>query len=191
MKWTSFFCSIILSSLFSGCASLQSMLHREKIHKSWEGDPPTELAIKKILAENKDARIVVVLGCSATFSDDYFRHFGVDRAQWTKNCVSMKQAETESSLLKKFGDNKRFKLVDRGALDKVFDELALSAKPEISDDTRLQIGKLTSATHILLVQFTRSEVGEDTQDNFAEKLIGVENGELLSSLIFMRAFREN
>lgn len=179
--------SLIILLPLAGCGTINRILY-EKTWNSWEGDEPTNLALTKLLSTRK-VSLAVLLNCSTTFSDEYIRYMRQDRAQWTSACISLKQSQLEAELFKQFGSSANFVFVDRSSLSKIYDELALSAKPEISDETRTKIGNLTGASHIYMAHFTRSENGANLVNHYAERLVDVETGAVLASQTHGREYR--
>lgn len=181
---------IIACMVFSSCSPGSNLLTKPNDKRPWRGDVPSaQAAIARQLTEGKHVALTVALVCTSTFTDDYYNYWKVNRAEWTKSCISSRQSLVEEKILNAFGGKPGFSMIERTSLDKIYDELALSAKPEISDETRLKIGKLSNATHILLISLTRSESGEDTLDLIQSRLIEIESGQLLASQPLMHTFR--
>lgn len=172
----------------TGCRTINRILYASN-WKSWEGEEPADLALTKVLAAKKKVSLAVILNCTTTFSDEYIRYMRQDRAQWTASCITLKQSGLEGKLFAKFGSTPNFVFVDRSSLSKIYDELALSAKLDISDETRNRIGNLTGASHIYMAHFTRSENGPNIVDHYAERLVDVETGSVLASQTHRHEYR--
>ncbi len=76
-----------------------------------------------------------------------------------------------------------FSVVDRSRIRSILDELNFQTTGYVSEQTRLEIGKLTGATYFLIVEFSRFPSGYNGfNDMLSKKLIDIETGEVLSSV---------
>ncbi|MCK9555044.1 PDZ domain-containing protein [bacterium] len=76
-----------------------------------------------------------------------------------------------------------FSVVDRSRIRSLLDELNFQTTGYVSERARLEIGKLTGATHFLIVEFSRFPSGYNGfSDMLSKKLIDIETGEVLSSV---------
>lgn len=78
---------------------------------------------------------------------------------------------------------KKFSLVTRDKIMEVLKELNFQSSGYIDPATREKIGKLTGATHILYIDFSRTPRKQKAHtDIISKRLINVVNGEVLSSV---------
>jgi len=108
---------------------------------------------------------------------------GLDYDKWKRGEAAEMVTAIESLTIQKYGNRRNLSVVDRNGLNKVFDELALSARLEIADNTRAELGKLTGATHLLMLHKFRSPGAPDgpPRDTFSWRLVTVESGRVLAS----------
>jgi hypothetical protein len=178
--------ALTLGAVFflAGCASLQSPSKDVSMQKSWTGDTsPCKRATGQAISEGKRVSLAILVKCSTVFSQDHAHQYGVDPDLWNKACASRIENLFIQGYLDEFAKFKNFTVVDRGTLDKIYDELALSANPEISEETRLKIGSLTSATHILVTSSMRT-LGTGPgkyNDELSSRLIEVETGKIIAA----------
>lgn len=147
------------------------------IEKSWKGDSPIRVAMLKQFATRPKVAIAVVGSAETMFTAENVAKGGMDIEQWRKGMIDRGVTELEQEFLEKYSGMSNFALVDRTTLDKVMNELSLSASG-ISNDSRVEIGKLTGATHLLLVRYTLATNAETTVTN---RLIDVQSGEVLAT----------
>ena len=160
------------------CAGLAGCATGQRVQTSWKGrTPPVFAATESVLGAGEPMRLTVVLGCAVTFSEDIDRQRHVNRAEWTRACIAEDQALVEGAFLKRFEGRANFQLIERPALKKVYEELSSSAAADISDNTRLRIWSLTNATHMVVVNVTRS-YGVLI---WTSRLVELESGRLLAS----------
>jgi hypothetical protein len=147
----------------SGCANTPT--YKDTIVKSWKGDDsPFRVAFLKELATRPKVALAVV-----------------GTAETTSSMVT----GFEQACLHKYGRWRNFTLVDRAALNKVMDESPLTAKPDIPDESRLKIGKLTGATHLVSIHLMtvpiRGGSPGEVDNDFEDRLIDVGSGRVLAA----------
>ncbi len=104
-----------------------------------------------------------------------------NRDSWESSIRQQVQSATESGLLKRFGQCEKFILIDRSRLDNILKEYSMSLTGLVSDEARIQIGKMTSATHLLITSVARFQNGQSTEDVITSRLIEVETGRVLAT----------
>jgi membrane-associated protease RseP (regulator of RpoE activity) len=102
------------------------------------------------------------------------------RERWIENQKSSLLSSMERVILRTFGDIENFSLIDRGRLKTVLDEINFGESGYVSDTARVKIGKLTGATHIIAVEYSRYKSGLSYKDSLTQRLIDVETGKILS-----------
>jgi hypothetical protein len=151
------------------------------MEKSWKGDVcPVALAISKQLAARPRVAVAIIGTAETTFSPETFSKAGGDISAWKKGEIDGNASQLERLLLQAFSGNKNFTLVDRATLEKVKDELAISDLG-VSEETRLEMGKLTGATHLVIFRvFRGSSLSGPFEDTATGRLIDVQSGEVLA-----------
>jgi len=94
------------------------------------------------------------------------------------------QSIVENVYLNSYRNYKNFTIVSRNYLKNNLDEITLSASGLISDETRVRIGELTGATHLLLMEdhsFYSGLFIISGKTTSYWKLIDIQSGKLLAS----------
>lgn len=91
------------------------------------------------------------------------------------------QGGAEDFWLKTFGNNTKCSIVNRNYLQNNIDEISLSGSGLISEATRVKIGELTGATHLIVIEGTTIDHGAGYQTwTIYWKLIDIKSGKLLT-----------
>lgn len=106
----------------------------------------------------------------------------VNLTEW-KNAITAQLESECTAVYTQCTGVENFSVVDRSRIRSILDELNFQTTGYVSDQARLQIGKLTGATHFLIVEFSRFPSGYNGfSDMLSKKLIDIETGEVLSSV---------
>jgi hypothetical protein len=173
-------CLLLLAALvFGGCAELG----RFKVERSWDGKiSPIGKEVSRLLATGDRVSLAIVVDIETSISAELFRAGGADIEEWRKGTRSTVTGDFEAEYLKRYGDKKNFQLVDRSTLDKITDEWLLTAKSNVTEETRLKIGALTGATHLIFVHHFRSRTGPGRfADTRTTRLIDAQTGQVLAT----------
>ena len=139
------------------------------VERSWKGGaPPVRLALAMLLAERPPVSLAVVAYADHAFSAEAAVEQGADLVRWRQGAAALLLSRAEQGLLRSLRGRPGFSLVDRAQLDKVMDELARSLQPEFSDERRAELGRLTGATHLLLLHCFRAP--RDRRGGFTDTL---------------------
>ncbi|MEA3328936.1 MAG: site-2 protease family protein [Candidatus Omnitrophota bacterium] len=107
----------------------------------------------------------------------------VNLDEWKKGIVSQLEYGFESTYVQCRDVYNNFSLVDRNKIRKILDELDFQTTDYVSNATRIRIGELTGATHLLIVEFNRfPRTYRDYMDIISKKLIDIRTGEVLTSI---------
>ena len=102
--------------------------------------------------------------------------------EWKTGIASQLESGVESTYVQCREVYDNFSLVDRNRIRKVLDELDFQTTDYVSDATRIEIGELTGATDLLIVEFSRFPWSyRGRLDIISKKLIDIETGEILTS----------
>lgn len=144
---------------------------------------PISLKLGEILLEDEGKRKVNLavfvtkvemnIATTKTFDD-------IAKGKWIENQKNQLLALSERSVLNAFSNAENFSLIDRGRLNTVFEEINFGQSGYVSDATRVKIGKLTGATHLIALESSRNSVRQSYQDSITTRLIDVETGKILS-----------
>ena len=172
--------SMMTVMALAGCGGLKTTMEN-----SWTGaTSPIQKEIQRLLETRDRVSIAVITTVQTAYSAESIRAGGGDPEQWRQGMRSGNTGATESLLLQSFGGNKKFQLVDRSTLDKITDEWFLSAQSNVSDETRLKIGALTGATHLLVMTISRAPAGPHKQNDIAvTHLIDAETGQVMAAQV--------
>lgn len=96
-------------------------------------------------------------------------------------------AESERGLLTEYGGS-NFKVIDRAATRTIFEEIAFSQTGAVSDKERLEVGRLTGATHLFIEKqtiYAPNGLGapEPLTASRTSRLIDVKTGQVLFSIV--------
>lgn len=99
---------------------------------------------------------------------------------------SLVRSQVETSVLNALVQNKRYIVVERGALDQIFRELGLQNSGVVDGSTAIEIGKLSGADYTMLGNITAAEVSENFMGNkatvsFEIRIVDNKTGVVLSS----------
>lgn len=104
-----------------------------------------------------------------------------NRESWESATRQQLQSMIEAGMIKRYGQYDKFMLVDRSRLDTILREYNISLTGLVSDEARIQIGKMTSATHLLITSSARFPNGQGSEDLITSRLIEVETGRVLAT----------
>jgi membrane-associated protease RseP (regulator of RpoE activity) len=138
--------------------------------------PPTLLKISSLLIDNKQVKVVVIVG-------DVKNSFPGTPKDWVESSKNNLQTDEEKGLSKFFEKEKNFTLVDNSKIIRVLDELKINRLElgYVSDELRAKIGEMTGATHIIEITFYRFRRGYGwIDDESSNRLIEVESGNVLA-----------
>jgi hypothetical protein len=162
---------------FAGCASMVQMeqMQRKPIFKSqWNDTDDTKtfksgILINKLLRSGERVALIIIGG--------QFYNKGQPDAAWK----SSEQNRAEGFYLKLCGNNTRCSVVNRNALQSHISEMVLSGSGLTSDATRVKIGELTGATHLILIEGNLIYRGPGYSEwTTYWKLIDIKSGNLLT-----------
>lgn len=109
---------------------------------------------------------------------------------WTKAIRQSNTTDTEQGLLTAFSDHKNFTLIDRGDLEKYFQEFRLQMSGAIDASTAKKLGMLSGASHLYTISFHRSAARRNHILDFSShRLLEVETGTVLGSASFRDEFK--
>lgn len=97
---------------------------------------------------------------------------------WENNIRDKIQIDHEHFFLRAFSKHKNFSIVDRKSLKAIFEEMTFNINIA-SEETRLKIGNLTGATHILAIKSTFWNESELDSIEY-RRLIEVQTGKVLA-----------
>ena len=166
---------------FVGCGGMKT-----KMDNSWVGDvSPVDLEMKRLLSSRDRVALAIIVAVDSVYSAQSFKTGGADIEQWRQGMKNANTGGAEARFLQLYGADKRFQIVDRSTLDKITDEWFLSAKSNVSDETRLKIGALTGATHLFITSISRSGGAKpgDFTDTVVSHLVDAETGQVLAAQV--------
>lgn len=99
---------------------------------------------------------------------------------WYEGWKTSALNSTSSRMLRKFSENKNFRLVDRASIDSILREIKFQSTGAISPDSSKEIGKLSGATHFLVIEMNRFQEKAGFIDLISQKLIDVETGDVIA-----------
>jgi len=167
----------------AGCAHTQT---RES--HSWKGsNSPIGHALHDLKNSGQSVIIAILGDVDTEFSSEYYENQGLDLNHWKKGAYQDTLALYEERVTEAFRnikDFRNFKLVDRATIEKELQELKLSESGAITEQNRVQVGKLLGATHLIIFHLMESPTKTSTIDTYTSRLINVESGEVLASQIY-------
>jgi membrane-associated protease RseP (regulator of RpoE activity) len=130
-------------------------------------------AVIRLLLQEKTVNLVIAVGAvsNATITDKLMLE------QWANGLRSILLARQEQVYLATFKAEVNFHLADRAKTDQLLSEFNFSQTGHVTDQMRVQMGKMLGATHILDVSCSRFA----NQDCVQFRLVGIESGEVISS----------
>ena len=132
------------------------------------------------LAKGERISLAVIIG---NVSNAIILPSNVNLGEWRKGIVSQLEYGVESVYIQCRNVYNNFSLVDRNRIRKILDELDFQTTDYVSDATRIRIGELTGATHLLIVEFNRfPRTYSGYMDIISKKLIDIKTGEVLTSV---------
>lgn len=132
-----------------------------------------------LLSKGEKISLAVIIG---KISNTIVFPHPVNLDEWKSTINSQLQTEFEAVYVQYRNVFDNFSLVDRNRIRKILDELNFQASYYVSNETRLKIGELAGATHLLMVEFSRSPKGRGYADIVSKRLIDIKTGEVLSSV---------
>ena len=154
---------------------------RENIYKvrTVKNFTPEVNFILDSLARGKKVSLAVIVG-KVSNAIPLPRRIKLD--EWKTGIASQLESGVESTYVQCREVYDNFSLVDRNRIRKVLDELDFQTTDYVSDATRIEIGELTGATDLLIVEFSRFPWSyRGHLDIISKKLIDIETGEILTS----------
>lgn len=143
------------------------------------------LKIYEILMSGQNVNLLVMTGGHSNVLIDMYYGGNPDMKKSWQKMVSAKMIQREEEdALQGFSAIDSFSVVERSLVNNIIEEIQFSDTGYISNDTRLQIGQLTGATHILFISVNRTPYQSNRGhiDSVFRKLISIENGTVLSSV---------
>jgi hypothetical protein len=100
---------------------------------------------------------------------------------WEESIKEQLIGNTESLMLNTFSYDTNFSLVDRSHVNKIVNEYQINMSGLVSESEMMQIGKMTGATHLLILSGARYPAeGNDCLDDVTARLIQLESGKVLA-----------
>jgi len=166
-------CLICACIILSGCASIE---------RSWQGKvTPVYQRLDELVKVGTPITIAVLGTVETSFSPEAFKAQGLDMDQWKKTIKQEIEGRIEAGVFNKFGAATNLKFVDRNNIDRVFQEMKLAFTGVLSNEDRLQLGKLLGASHFMTYQFNRMPAKRGIDDHIVSRLIEVETGTILAT----------
>jgi len=140
--------------------------------------PPTLLKIASLLNDDKVVKVAVIVG-------DVVNAFPDTPKDWTESTKNNLQTNEEIELLKIFGKDENFTLINGNGIMQTLDKLQINRLElgYVSDQLRVKIGEMTGATNIIEITFYRFRRGYPwtrIEDMINARLIEVESGSVLA-----------
>ena len=164
---------------------------KEKIFKvkTKKNHTPEVGIISGMLIRGENLSLAIVIGSiSNTMASP--NHAGLN--EWKNTMRTQLQTEVESVYVQYSKVFKNFSLVDRDNISSILEELNFQASDYASENTRLKIGEITGATHLLVVDFSRTVKEQYSHtDMITKRLLDIETGEILSSAIIYQYYNSS
>jgi hypothetical protein len=138
----------------------------------------------EIMTGRKVSVAVVVTGINHTKPEFFSDAQGLEA--WKTGMGNSLKNNFENLLLNKaFLHCGNYSVADRDATDRVLKELNFQMTGAVSAETAKQVGKMTGASHLLFVDFTRFlQPSGDYEDDSSVRLVTVESDSVLASVRF-------
>ena len=156
--------------------------NREKIYKvrTVKNFTPEVAFILGSLAKGEVISLAIIVG---KVSNAVILPPNANLDEWKKGITAQLEYGAESTYVQCRDVYDNFSLVDRNRIRKILDELDFQTTDYVSDATRIKIGELTGATHLLITEFSRfPQSYRGYMDIISKKLIDIETGEVLTSV---------
>ena len=126
------------------------------------------------------ASVILPYPCDTATSIDTYLHEDKSRFEKQKDDIRTVLMNNylisiEQQFLSKFGKYKTFRIIDRSTIEAVLGEMKFSMA--ISNDERVQIGKLLGVNYLLLCDATYN----DGEKSLGSRLVDVQTGQVLAS----------
>ena len=135
--------------------------------------------IGDMLTKSKEVSVLIIIGEVSNAAAGY-----VKNEEWEKGIRRAAQSHYEKEFLTDFSVYPNFHIIDRYRTDEVLKKLKFSLGGTISEDFRIQIGKLTGASHIQHLTICRYQQRYGFRDETDERLISVKTGEVVGSFSY-------
>jgi len=146
------------------------------------------------LESSKDTVVLapIVTSVRSTYSRQSLASIGADKDEWEELIRNESISAMEHEILKHQGEFTNLKVVDRHTIEKLIRELEVSLM--FSSDDRVQLGKMTGATHIVACEFFRTfQINSMRKyvnyDTYNFRLIDIQTGEVLATQSMTRKYR--
>lgn len=103
---------------------------------------------------------------------------------WKKSIRSQVLGEMEAIISAISGESKLLNLVDRRSIDTILQEQKFQATGMISEEKRIQLGKMLSATHLMIIDISRFMEGKKKKDIVTRRVIDITSGKTLAVVTF-------
>jgi hypothetical protein len=136
--------------------------------------PLVSRKIQELLDDNKHIVMAIIVTRVENKSSSETLDYRANE-RWVESIKSTLLSDKERFYLKDFDHHGNFIIVDHGSIDSIIKKMTFSAD-FASDESRNKFGRLTGATHVLLLHFSRFPEG----DVISQRLIDVETGKVLT-----------
>ncbi len=106
---------------------------------------------------------------------------GFNVKEWKEGVKTDLLSKTESAYLSVHKGNKNFRIVDRNKIERLLAEMNFQMTGAVSPEQVKQIGKMSGASHIGFISFSRMGSPNSPQDLVVVRLLDVETGDVIAS----------
>lgn len=144
---------------------------------------PEQTVIANLLNKGEQIFVMVAVG-KIEFMDPEKTYKG-NVQEWKRTIRAQLQTQEESLLMRTFNEDSNFSVVDRNEIQSLLEEIRFAQSGYVNKSTRLKIGELTGATHLLTANYSRRVYRKGSQwlmDNtVVSRLININTGKVFSS----------
>lgn len=142
-------------------------------------------ALADEMLSGRPVAVAVVVTQVDTAKPEFFANADA-LAAWKTGMQNTLKNNFETLLLnRQFSRCGNYGVVDRDKTDRVLKELNFQMTGAVSAETTKQVGRMTGASHLLFVDFTRfQQAGGGYEDDSSVRLVAVESGGVLASVRF-------
>lgn len=155
--------------------------------KTVKNHRPDVYVIMDILEKGEKVSLAIMVGnVSNAMQSSSF-----DVNEWKSGISTLMVNKLESGFMAYQNRYSNLSIVDRNKIRAILDELNFQSTGYISDNTRVKIGELTGATHIVVADFNRFNNPPGFIDVVSRKLIDIKTGVILASISSQHLFDSN
>jgi membrane-associated protease RseP (regulator of RpoE activity) len=147
--------------------------------KAGSVSPSQRKMYEMVMLDKRKVRLAVVVADVKNYQQGKF-----DRKSWEDTARAKHQSAIEYGFSGLFGNTEGFSLVDRAQLDTVLEERKVYASGSVSPEVRVEIGKVTGATHVFIAslgRYSNDLFNKSCMEEYNNGLVEVESGKVLAN----------